>query len=177
MPKLYLLYTLTGAPVNGLGLFEYLEAFFENKIEYKTFAISESATIKTNSGITITLDETINNLKGNEAAYDALVFACGDAIISLAENIDKAFWQDAFAVINTFNEQGKLLIGHCAGGLIFDKTGVTKGKKVAGHPYAQTAIANGTPVDSEFVIDSNLYTAQTENTLHLLIPEVVKALK
>lgn len=164
-------------PVNGMGLFSYLEAFFENEIEYKTFAIAESSVIKTNSGLSLTLDDTINHLKGHEQHYDALVFACGDAIKTLADNIGKSYWQDAFDVIKTFGEQGKLLIGHCAGGFIFDKSGVTKGKKVAAHPIAQKGIVNGNPVNEEFVIDGNLYTARTENTLHLLIPELLKMLK
>ena len=164
-------------PVNGMGLFSYLEAFFENDIDYKTFAISESSTIKTNSGLSVTLHDTIDHLIGNEKDYDALVFACGDAIISLTDNIGKQYWQDAFAVIKCFGDQGKLLIGHCAGGLIFDKVGVTKGKKIAAHPYAQTKIENGIPVNEAFSIDGNLLTAQTESSLHLLIPELLKVLK
>lgn len=164
-------------PVNGMGLFTYLEAFFENEIEYKTFAIFESSTVKTNSGLSVTLDNTIDHLKGNEQAYDALVFACGDAIISLADNIGKQYWQDAFEVIKTFGEQDKLLIGHCAGGLIFDRAGVTKGKKIAAHPYAQSKIENGVAVNDAFVIDGNILTAQTESTLHLFIPELLKVLK
>ena len=38
-------------PVNGSGLFQYLEAFFENGISYKVFAVAETTEIKTNSGI------------------------------------------------------------------------------------------------------------------------------
>ena len=38
-------------PVNGCGLFQYLEAFFENGISYKVFAVSDTKEIKTNSGI------------------------------------------------------------------------------------------------------------------------------
>jgi len=30
-------------PVNGCGLFQYLEAFFENGISYKVFAVSDTA--------------------------------------------------------------------------------------------------------------------------------------
>lgn len=164
-------------PVNSMGLFSYLEAFFENKIQFRTFAIADSTDIKSNAGITITFDEVINQLKGNEQNYDALVFACGDAIISLADNIGKQYWIDTFDVIRTFSEQGKWLIGHCAGGLIFDKVGVTQGKCVSAHPLAQSGIVNGIPVDKSFVIDGNLCTAQTENTLHLLIPELLKVIK
>lgn len=38
-------------PVNGCGLFQYLEAFFENGIPYKVFAVSDTKEIKTNSGV------------------------------------------------------------------------------------------------------------------------------
>lgn len=67
-------------PVNGCGLFQYLEAFFENGISYKVFAVADSKEIKTNSGIVLTVDDVVANLKGYEDEYDALVFACGDAV-------------------------------------------------------------------------------------------------
>ena len=38
-------------PVNGMGLFQYLETFFENKIPCTVFAVAESREIRTNSGI------------------------------------------------------------------------------------------------------------------------------
>ena len=53
-------------PVNGCGLFQYLEAFFENGIQYKTFAVSETIHVKTNSGISIETDDVVANLKGAE---------------------------------------------------------------------------------------------------------------
>lgn len=67
-------------PVNGFGLFQYLEAFFENGIPYKVFAVADTKEIKTNSGITLFADDVIANLKGHEDEYDALVFGCGDAV-------------------------------------------------------------------------------------------------
>ena len=51
-------------PVNGCGLFQYLEAFFENGISYKVFAVADSKEIKTNSGIVLTVDDVVANLKG-----------------------------------------------------------------------------------------------------------------
>ena len=54
-------------PVNGSGLFQYLEAFFENGISYKVFAVAETTEIKTNSGIKLTVDDVVANLKGHEA--------------------------------------------------------------------------------------------------------------
>ena len=43
-------------PVNGFGLFQYLESFFENGITYKVYAVADSEEIKTNSGIALTVD-------------------------------------------------------------------------------------------------------------------------
>lgn len=63
-------------PVNGMGLFQYLETFFENKIPCTVFAVAESREIRTNSGVGLTADDVIANLKGHEEEYDALVFAC-----------------------------------------------------------------------------------------------------
>lgn len=164
-------------PVNGMGLFQYLEAFFENEISYETFAIADAKEIKANSGVGLVLDDVIANLKGNEAKFDALVFACGDAMLSFKENSDANYYQDMFAVIKAFDEQGKLLIGHCAAAVIFDIAGVTAGKKVAVHPYGKAGVQNGVATDEKAVVDQNLYTAQSEATIWELMPDVLKALK
>ena len=73
-------------PVNGMGLFQYLETFFENKIPCTVFAVAESREIRTNSGVGLTADDVIANLKGHEEEYDALVFACGDAVPVFAQH-------------------------------------------------------------------------------------------
>ena len=44
-------------PVNGYGLFHYLEALYENKIAYRVYAIDETVDIKTNSGIALKADD------------------------------------------------------------------------------------------------------------------------
>ena len=164
-------------PVNGFGLFEYLEAFFENGIPYKTFAVADTKEIKTNSGVTLIVDDVIANLKGHEDEFDALVFGCGDAIPKFNENADKAYSQDMLAVIKTFGDKGKLLIGHCAAAMMYDKVGVIDGKKVATHPYAKSAIQKGIATDAAYEVDGNVYTAQTENTVWTMMPDVLKALK
>ena len=48
-------------PVNGMGLFQYLETFFENKIPCTVFAVAESREIRTNSGIGLTADDVITS--------------------------------------------------------------------------------------------------------------------
>ena len=98
-------------PVNGCGLFQYLEAFFENGISYKVFAVSDTKEIKTNSGISLTTDDVIANLKGHEDEFDAFVFSCGDA------------------------------------------------------------------TDEKSEIDGNFFTAQDENTIWTMLPQVIEALK
>lgn len=164
-------------PVNGMGLFQYLETFFENKIPYTTFAVADTKSIKTNSGISMEADDVIANLKGHEDEYDALVFACGDAMIKFAENTDKPYNQDVLAVVKNFGDKGKIMIGHCAAAIVFERTGVIAGKKVAVHPYGKPAITSGIPTDEKVVVDGNIYTAQTENYVLELLPKVLEVLK
>lgn len=164
-------------PVNGFGLFQYLEAFFENGISYKVFAVADAKEIKTNSGITMFADDVIANLKGHEDEYDALVFGCGDAVPVFAQNADKAYNQDMLAVIKTFGEKGKIMIGHCAAAMMFENVGITDGKTLAVHPLAKAAIQKGKVTSEKFAVDGNFYTAETENTVWMMMDKVVEALK
>ena len=164
-------------PVNGSGLFQYLEAFFENGISYKVFAVAETTEIKTNSGIKLTVDDVVANLKGHEDEFDALVFGCWDAVPVFSENAGKQYNQDMLAVIKAFGDKGKMMIGHCAAALMFEIAGVAKGKKVAVHPLAKPAIQSGLATDEKSEIDGNFYTAQCENAIWTMLPKVVEALK
>lgn len=164
-------------PVNGAGLFQYLEAFFENGIPYKTYAVAETKRVKTNSGISFETDDVVANLKGNEGKYDALVFACGDAMPKFAENAGKQYNQDMMAVMQAFDEKGKMLVGHCAAALLYDNLEIAKGRKVALHPFIKSVVKNSIGTDEMAVVDGNLYTAQTENALPALIPQLIEALK
>jgi len=100
-------------PVNGLGLFSYLETFFENKIDYRVFAVYDDVNIRTNSGVALKVDDVIAHLVGKSNEYDALIFACGDAVPVFAQNMDKPYNQMLLQVIKEFGQSGKLLIGHC----------------------------------------------------------------
>lgn len=164
-------------PVNGSGLFQYLEAFFENGISYKVFGVSETTEIKSNSGIKLIVDDVVANLKGHEDEFDALVFSCGDAVPVFSENAGKQYNQDMLAVIKTFADKDKIMIGHCAAALMFEIAGVSKGKKLAVHPLAKPAIQVGVATDGKFEIDGNFYTAQSENAIWTMLPQVVEVLK
>lgn len=164
-------------PVNGCGLFQYLEAFFENGITYKVYAVANTKEIKTNSGITLFADDVIANLKGREDEYDALVFSCGDAVPVFKEHAGEPYNLDLMEVIRAFGEKGKTMIGHCAAAMMFDFTGITKGKKVAVHPLAKPAIQNGEATDNPSEVGGNFYTAQDENSIWTMMPQVLKALK
>ncbi len=164
-------------PVNGFGLFQYLESFFENGIQYKVFAVAATTTIKTNSGLTLIVDDVIANLKGHEDEFDALVFGCGDAIPQFSENAGESYNQDMMAVIKTFGDKGKIMIGHCAAGMMFDFAGITEGKKIAVHPLAKQAIQKGMASDEKFEVDGNFYTAQDENSIWTMMDKVLEALK
>lgn len=164
-------------PVNGFGLFQYLEAFFENGISYKVFAVADGKEIKTNSGITLFADDVVANLKGHEDEFDALVFACGDAVPVFQQNADKPYNVTMLEIIKAFGEKGKMMIGHCVAAMMFDITGITKGKKVAVHPLAKAAIRNGEATDSQSEIDGDFYTAQDENNIWTMMPKVIAELK
>ena len=164
-------------PVNGSGLFQYLEAFFENDIPYKTFAVADKREIRTNSGVDIVVDDVVANLKGHEDEYDALVFACGDAVPVFEENVDKQYNKDMLEVMSAFAAKGKIMIGHCAVALMWESVGIAEGKRVAVHPYAKPSIGKAKATDGAYEIDGKFYTAQTENSLHTLMPELLSALK
>ncbi len=164
-------------PVNGAGLFQYLEAFFENGIPFRTFAIADTTNIKTNSGISIQTDDVVANLKKKEDEYDALVFACGDAIPQFKDNVDKQYNQDMLSTFKDFDNKNKIIIGHCGAALLLDGLGIGKGKKVALHPYIKSMVTGAVATDDGYVIDGNLYTAQSENTIPALIPHLIETLK
>lgn len=164
-------------PVNGAGLFHYLEAFFENGIPFETFAVSPDKEVKTNSGVSIRTDSLVGDLLGREDEFDALVFACGDAIPKFSENAEKLYNQQMLKVMKSFADRGKIMAGHCAAALLFDKLGIARGKKTALHPYIKNVVSSCIGTDEKYVVDGNFYTAQTENALGTLMPELLKALK
>jgi transcriptional regulator GlxA family with amidase domain len=164
-------------PVNGYGLFNYLESFYENKISYKVFAVANSTSISTNSGIKIEADDTIHNLIGHADEYDALVFSCGDAIPVFKQHASESYNVDMFSVIKEFGDKNKLMIGHCAAAMMFEKAGIANGKKFAIHPYAKAALKKNTANDDTIVVDGNFYTSQDEHYVSQLMPEILKALK
>lgn len=73
--------------------------------------------------------------------------------------------------------KGKILIGHCAAGLLFDFAGITEGKRLAVHPLAKPAVSKGMATDEKSVVDGNFYTAQSENFVWTMMPQVIEALK
>lgn len=164
-------------PVNGAGLFQYLEAFYENGIPYTVYAVAETKEIATNSGIPLTMHDVIANLKGHETDYDAVVFACGDAVPVFTENASRPYNRDLMEVLKTFGEKGKIMIGHCAAGMMFDFAGITTGKKLAVHPLAKPAVSKGIATDEKSVVDGNFFTAQDENHVGTMIPELIQTLK
>lgn len=164
-------------PVNGAGLFQYLEAFFENGISCKVFAVANTTTIRSNSCITLQADDIVAHLKGHANNYDALVFACGDAVPVFKDHAGETFNLDMLSVIKEFAEKHKIMAGHCAAGLIFEIAGITEGKKIALHPLAKPAIQKAIATDEAAVIDDNFYTAQYEHTIPVLLPQLLKALQ
>jgi putative intracellular protease/amidase len=122
-------------------------------------------------------DDIVAHLKGSEIEYDALVFACGDAMPKFGENAGSPENQDMLAVIKAFGDKGKIIVGHCAGALLFDSVGIADGKQVALHPYIKAVVKTAIGTDEQSVVDGNIYTAQTENTIWTLMPKLLEALK
>lgn len=164
-------------PVNGMGLFQYLEAFYENKIPYTLFAVADTTAIRTNSGVALTADRVIADLKGHEEEFDAVVFACGDAVPVFAEHAGEPYNRDLMEVLKRFGALGRVMIGHCGAGLLFDFAGITAGRRLAVHPMVQGAVKSGTATDAPFEVDGNFFTAQQEHTLPAMIDRVVEALR
>ena len=164
-------------PVNGFGLFEYLETFYENGIPCKVFAVANSKEIKSNSGIALVADLVIAHLKGREDEFDALVFACGDAVPVFAQHAGEPWNRDLMEVLKTFGETGKPMIGHCAAGMMFGFAGVAAGRRVAVHPMAKAAVTGPVATDAPFEIDGNFFTAQEEHAIPAMIGRVVEELK
>ena len=150
-------------PVNGSGLFQYLETFFENGIPFRTFAVADTTNVKTNSGLRLQTDDIIASLKGHEHEYDALVFACGDAMPKFAENADKPYNVDMLSVIKNFADQGKTIAGHCAAALLFDNLGIAQGRRVALHPFLKPVVKSCIGTDEKAVIDGNFPTVVSPN--------------
>ncbi|MDR1860887.1 MAG: DJ-1/PfpI family protein [Bacteroidales bacterium] len=161
-------------PVNGAGLFQYLEAFFENRIPFTTFAVADTTSVRTNSGVSLLTDDVVVNLR--ESEFDAVVFACGDAMPVFAENADKPYNQAMLAALATFGAHNKLIAGHCVGALMFDIAGIAAGKRVAQHPYVKAALKSAVATDEKSVADGNLFTAQTENAIWTILPHLVQKL-
>lgn len=164
-------------PVNGMGLFQYLETFFENGIGYEVFAVSETTDIRTNSGIRLKADDTVANLKGRSDDFDALVFSCGDAVPVFAQHASEPHNVALMEVIREFAAKDKILIGHCAAALMFELAGVCEGRKVSVHPLAAPAVARGVVTDEPWTADGNFYTACGEHAVAGLLPAVLQALK
>ena len=164
-------------PVNGMGLFQYLEAFHENGIHFTLFAVAPSREIRTNSGVALTADGVIADLRQHVSEYDALVFACGDAMPHFAEHASEPWNVDLMEVIAAFGRENKWLIGHCVAGLMFDAARVADGKRLAAHPMVLAAITHAQPSAAEIEIDRNCLTAREEHALPALIGHVVEVLK
>ena len=81
-------------PVNGMGLFQYLETFYENGIPYTVFAVADDRRIKTNSGVVLEADAVISDLVS--AAWNTQVFRLDSKF--LADGFDHCFSAFLFSV-------------------------------------------------------------------------------
>lgn len=164
-------------PVNGSGLFQYLETFYENGIGYEVFAVAPSRDIKTNSGISLRVSGTVAELKNRAGDFDAFVFACGDAMPVFGQHAKEQHNIDMMDVIRLFAGEKKIMAGHCAAALAFEIAGVDAGVRMSVHPLAAGAIKNGIATGEAGTCDGNFYTARDENDIRAILPALVEALK
>ena len=108
---------------------------------------------------------------------DRVVVSCGGAIPVFQEQASEAYKLAMIDVIREFAAKGKLIIGHCAAALIFEKAGITVGKKVAVHPMAKVAIQQGQATDALYEVDGHLYTAQNEHSVEAMMPALFDVLR
>lgn len=80
-------------------------------------------------------------------------------------------------VIREFAGRDKIMIGHCAAGMMFDLAGVAPGRKLSVHPLAKAAIAHGQAVDEPSAVDGNFWTARDEGTIWTMMPRLLEELK
>lgn len=163
-------------PVNGMGLFHYLEAFFEHKIPYTLFAVAPTTHIRTNSGVALTADDTVAGLEGREDDFDAVVFACGDAIPVFAQHATEPHNVTLFKVLKAFAGKGKIVARHCAAGMLLDRVNAAAGRTVAVHPLVRPALNTAVAADTPTASDGRFYTAQDEHALPELLPALLEAL-
>ena len=116
----------------------------------------------------------------NRTRIDAIIgmmWASGMAIGIIFVDLTPGYNVDLMSVLKAFAGKGKILIGHCAAGLLFDFAGITEGKRLAVHPLAKPAVSKGMATDEKSVVDGNFYTAQSENFVWTMMPQVIEALK
>ena len=80
-------------------------------------------------------------------------------------------------VIREFAGRDKIMIGHCAAGMMFDLAGVAPDRKLSVHPLAKAAIAHGQAVDEPSAVDGNFWTARDEGTIWTMMPRLLEELK
>ena len=85
--------------------------------------------------------------------------------------------QQDVQMLNRFGESGRLMIGHCAAGLMFGFAGTAKGRRVAVHPMARAAVQGPVATENATEVDGNFYTAQDEHAIPALIDRIVEALR
>ena len=160
-----------------LVFFNICSHFLKIRFHIEFFAVSDNTHINSNSGIKINADDIIANLGGHEEEYDALVFFCGDAMLDFGYNKDKSYNKAMLSIIKNFSDHNKIIIGHCAAALLFDTLDIAKDIMVTLHPFLEDIAKNYIVTDSPAVVDGNFHTAQTEEIIHTLMPDIIKALK
>ena len=121
-------------PVNGSGLFQYLETFFENGIPFRTFAVADTTNVKTNSGLRLQTDDIIASLKGHDTNTTPRI-RLRRRHAQIRGKRRQTLQRGYVERHQKFADQGKTIAGHCAAALLFDNLGIAQGRRVALHPF------------------------------------------
>lgn len=80
-------------------------------------------------------------------------------------------------VPKTFGEKGKIMVGYCAAGMLFDFAGITAKSKQSVRPLARSVISVGDVYKAEKTVESLFLIIPGKNQIVRAIGTVVAALK
>lgn len=71
--------------------------------------------------------------------------------------MDKFYNVDLMLVLKVFVGKGKILIGYCVVGLLFDFVGIIEGKRLVVYFLVKLVVSKGMVIDERLVVDGNFY--------------------
>jgi protease I len=123
-----------------------------------------------NWGETVDADRSLADVNADD--YDALVLPGGQI------NPDKLrLNQQATALIERFNQQGKPIAAICHAPWLLAETGIARGRTLTSYESIRTDLRNAgaTVVDQEVVRDGNIITSRNPGDIDAFVSEITEA--